>query len=295
MAEQLIVWNGGSGGAGELERVRAAIHPQRSAWLELQPAIDLTECIERAIASGCRTVVAAGGDGTVNALVNALMRIDSQSRPSLAIIPLGTANDFAGTLGIPDDVVQSAELIDKPATPIDTIRMRGEGFERYFANVAAGGNSVRVSEQMTEEIKHRWGALAYLRGALGILADIQSYHIDAYCDDERLTDIDSWAVLACNGKTNAGRIQVAPLASPADGLLDLVIIRGGDATDILELAASNLLGNYLECDQVIFRQVKRFVLHSEPTMRFSIDGEVVNEEPVEFYVIPGAIRMHTGL
>ncbi len=291
----LLFWNQGSGKAEGIDELRSALHAIPTKWVELNREIDLRAEIESALTDGCETVIAAGGDGTVNAVVNALMKIDAKRRPCLAIIPLGTANDFSGTLAIPDSVQLAAELfLTTSPMLVDAVRIRGDGFERYYANVAAGGNCVRVSAQLTDELKDRWGPLSYIRGSVGILADMQTYRITADIDGERFDGLDSWAVLVANGRTNAGRIEVAPEASPQDGMLDIVIIKDGGLMDMVEIVAGNLAGSFLECEQIIFRQAKRLQLHSEPPMRFTLDGEVIDEEPVEFCVVAGALRVYLG-
>jgi diacylglycerol kinase (ATP) len=263
--------------------------------VQLDRSLDLIDCIGRAIEEGCGQVVAAGGDGTVNAIVNALMNIDCGRRPCLAILPAGTANDFAGTLGIPTSLPQAIESLRQgQPRPVDVVRIRGAGFERFYANVAAGGNSVRVSEALTDEVKARWGAFSYLRGALEVLPDMKSYRVNVQIDDEVIPNINCWAVLVANGRTNAGHIEVAPQASVFDGLLDVIIVRDGTVVEMVEIVASKLLGNFLESDQVIFRQARRLQLHAQPIMRFSLDGEVVDQEPVEFEIVPGAIDMVIG-
>tara|TARA_R110002073_G_scaffold149182_1_gene302649 strand:+ start:24288 stop:25190 length:903 start_codon:yes stop_codon:yes gene_type:complete len=291
----LVFWNRGSGKSEQVERLRAALPSATTTWVQISRDVDLRETIEQQLECECDVVFAAGGDGTVNAVVNALMKIDSARRPSMAVIPLGTANDFAGTLAIPDEIEEAVALHrDCQPIPMDVVRIAGSGFERYYANVAAGGNCVRVSEELTDDIKSRWGAFSYLRGAVGVLADMKSFRVHAEMDGQKISDFDSWAVLVANGKTNAGRIEVAPEASPVDGLLDVVLIKDGDVMDMVEIVAGNLLGNFLECEQVIYRQARRLKLYSDPPMRFTLDGEVVDEEPVEFECIPGAIRMFCG-
>ncbi|WP_040767643.1 diacylglycerol/lipid kinase family protein [Novipirellula maiorica] len=291
----LVFWNRGSGKAEQVERLRTALPSATSTWVQMTRDLDLRESIEKELHCKCDIVFAAGGDGTVNAVVNALMKIDAARRPCMAVIPLGTANDFAGTLAIPDEIDRAVALYrDRQPIPIDVVRITGRGFQRYYANVAAGGNCVRVSEELTDEIKSRWGAFSYLRGAVGVLADMKSFRVNAEMDGQRIDDFDSWAVLVANGKTNAGRIAVAPEASPVDGLLDVVLIKDGDVMDMVEIVAGNLLGNFLECEQVIYRQAQRLKLYSDPPMRFTLDGEVVDEEPVEFECVPGAIRMFCG-
>jgi diacylglycerol kinase (ATP) len=291
----LLFWNRGSGKSQSIEELRAALQALPTTWIELTEDVNLQSEIEIALENGCDTVIAAGGDGTVNAVINALMKVEADRRPALAIMPLGTANDFAGTLAIPDSVEQAAALLwtVRPRA-VDVVRITGDGCDRFFANVAAGGNCVRVSEQLTDELKNRWGPLSYVRGSIGVLADMHTYRITASIDGEEFDGLDCWAVLVANGRTNAGRIEVAPEASPSDGMLDVVMIKDGGVMDMIEIVAGNLTGNFLECDQVIFRQAKQLRLQSDPPMRFTLDGEVIDGEPFEFNVVAGAIRMFVG-
>ncbi|MGV3483177.1 MAG: diacylglycerol/lipid kinase family protein [Planctomycetaceae bacterium] len=293
MSKRLLVWNGGSGKASAIDELHELLGSETTA-AEITAGVDLTRLVVDSVRGGCETLIAAGGDGTVNAVVNAVMAMDEADRPKVGIIPLGTANDFAGTLAIPAELAEAVAVIDSPhLVPIDVVQITSGHVNRYYANMAAGGNSVRVSEELTDEIKATWGAFCYIRGAVGVLADMQSFHIKADCDGEEI-ELDSWAVLVANGKTNAGRILVAPLASPADGLLDIILIRDGTVLDMIEIVSKTLLSSFLESEQVIFRQAKRLKLHSVPGMRFTIDGEVIDEEPIQFDVVPHAIRMFVG-
>jgi diacylglycerol kinase (ATP) len=295
MVHQLVFLNSKSGNSPATQTLKAAFSASQTTWLELSRELDVRRCIEQAVNTGCKSVIAAGGDGTVNALINSLMQLVPDRRPNLGIIPLGTANDFAASLGIPDDLQAAVELIrSTEPTATDVVRIRGDGIEHFYANVAAGGNCVRASEALTDELKARWGAFSYIRGAIPVLNDMRSYRITATCDEERFCDLDSWAVLVANGRTNAGHIEVAPRASTTDGLIDVVIIRDGVVGDMVEIVARNLLGDFLECEQVVFRQVQSFHLQSDPAMRFTLDGEVFAEQPVQFNVVPGAIGIFSA-
>ena len=294
--ECLLIWNRQSGKSqsDDLASDPFALSSPLSVC-ELSRDVDLNEQIHQAIELGCEKVVAAGGDGTVNAVVNALMHVPAEKRPELAILPLGTANDFAGTLMIPDDLAEASEVADNGRTiDMDVIRIRGESLDTYYANIAAGGNSVRVSEQMTDEIKQTWGALSYIRGAVDVLADMQPYRVAIDCDDQQ-KQLDSWGILVANGRTNAGRIPVAPEASPCDGWMDVVIIREGTVLDMAEIVSKTLLSSFLECEQVEFCRAKTVALQSDPPMRFTLDGEVIEQEPVRFEIVPAAIRVHVGV
>ena len=291
----LVIYNQASGRSEQNAHRLSLFQAEGCRLVEFNCETCLEEVIQEAINDGFETVIAAGGDGTVNAVVNALMSVTETVRPALAILPFGTANDFASTLGIAVDIDTAISQLNVcPCVPIDAVRITAEGFMRYYANVAAGGNSVRVTEEITTDMKSRWGAFCYLRGAVPILADLQSYHIELECDGEILERQDTWAVLVANGRTNAGGIVVAPPALPHDGLLDVIVIRNGTAFDIMAIVGNAVLGDYLASEQVMHRQVKQLKLRSEPGMRFTVDGEVIDAEPVEFNIVPGAIRMFVG-
>ncbi len=291
----LVVYNQASGRSEQNADRLSGFQAEGSRLVEFGRETCLKEEIQKAINDGFETVIAAGGDGTVNSVVNALMSVDAADRPAMAIRPLGTANDFASTLGIAVDIDSAlSQMNPGNCVPIDVVRISAGGFERYYANVAAGGNSVRVTEEITAEMKSRWGAFCYLRGAIPVLADLQSYHIELECDGEILEGQDSWALLVANGRTNAGGIVVAPPALPNDGLLDVIVIRNGTVLDMVTIVGNAILGDYLASEQVIHRQVKQLKLRSEPGMRFTLDGELIDEEPVEFNIVPGAIRMFVG-
>lgn len=286
-----VIWNGGSGKAAQVQELRRLLSNIPTQWTEMRRDVDLRDSIASA---GCSTVIAAGGDGTVNAVVNAMMKLDAAERPILSVIPMGTANDFAGTLAIEDDMnIAVDQMLHSDPVRMDVVKVFSENYQRWFANVAAGGNCVRVSEEMTDEIKQRWGALSYVRGAVSVLADMDSYQVRIAIDGDTM-NLQSWAILIANGRTNAGRIEVAPLASPNDGLLDVILIKDGNVMDMVEIVAGNLSGAFEQCDQVIYRQAKCVELQSSPPMRFTMDGEIVDEEPIRFCIEPAAIPMHVG-
>ena len=296
MTKQLLLWNSNAGNAGTINELHQFFAFSSTSLIDIALEARLDATIADAVNEGCTSVIAAGGDGTIHSIVNAVMKISSPTRPSLGILPLGTANDLAGTLKIPDDLSLALAIIErKESTPLDVIRVRSGQFERYVANVATGGNGSRVSAAMTDEIKKAWGAFCYLRGAVAVLSDLVSFNVSIACDSERLTNVKAWAVLVANGKSNAGRIMIAPEASVDDGLLDLIIVLDGTAIDMVKIASSVLQGNFLESEQVIYRKARHVSMEAEPTMPFTLDGEVYDEAnksgPIEFDVTKHAIRV----
>ena len=247
---------------------------------------------------GIRAVVAAGGDGTLHLVVNGLMAWGDHAadRPDLGLIPLGTGNDFARTLGLPlGDVAGCLTCLpDGPRRTLDVIRYAHDGQAGYAINVCAGGFAGTIGETLTPEFKASWGPLAYLVGAAKLLPDLTDYHTEIAWDDGPAERLDAFNVVVANGRTAAGGRPVAPRASPEDGLLDVVVVRAGTALDLARLAALVLAGDYITDDAIVFNQVRRVRIASTPGMWFNVDGELRTNEPVEFEVVPGALNVIVG-
>lgn len=291
----LVIWNPNAGSVRNAARIKSELTRNRDVELaETNSSDEAIELVCRQIGQGERRIVAAGGDGTVNAVINGMMRESSDAE--LAVLPLGTANDWCASLGIPDDLWQAKSLIDGwNARPLDIIELESPHVHKYFANIATGGNSQRVTESITPEMKRKWGALCYLRGAIGIVPNLQTYHASISFDDGPAEEFNVWNIIVANGQTSAGRLMVAPKAKLDDGLLDIVIIRDGTVLDLAEMTVQFLTSqSYVASEQVEYRQAKTITLTSEPPLLFSIDGDLVEEQPSRFRVKPKAINVVVG-
>ncbi|WP_164102929.1 diacylglycerol/lipid kinase family protein [Candidatus Laterigemmans baculatus] len=291
----LVLWNPRAGRAHEAGSVRRLLESLRNVVVhEAASNDDAAARAAEAADEGFERVVAAGGDGTVNAIAGSI--VASGSSVSLAILPMGTANDFALTLAMPDDLTRAAELCLMDSTRrLDVVEVETRSSLRYFLNVAAGGNSDQVTRCLNDELKERWGALCYIRGAIDILGDLSSYHASVRFDEEdQPIEIDLWNVIIANGRTNAGHLMVAPRANPEDGLLDVVLIRNGTTKDLAGLMARFIASDYLDSPQVLFRQARQVVINSQPPLRYSFDGEAVEQQPTLFRALPGALEMVVG-
>src|SRR5207248_2074186 len=134
---------------------------------------DAEKWARSALFSKADTIIVAGGDGTLNEVVNGLRK--RTRRLAIAILPRGTGNDFARTLGLPRTLEENVEVIRARKTrAIDLVRVRSKR-TRYFVNVSAGGFSGVVDEKVTRHIKRTWGPLAYLRGAAAALPELHAY------------------------------------------------------------------------------------------------------------------------
>ncbi|TWT33498.1 Diacylglycerol kinase [Posidoniimonas corsicana] len=247
---------------------------------------------EQAVREACaeaRIIVVAGGDGTINSVINTMMRCDR--RPPLGLVPLGTGNNLCRALGVPLDPLSAyAALGSDQRVTIDLARASFAGSERYYACVASGGNSDRVIECLKHEEKAAWGPWCYLRSALPVMADLQAYHVSLEHDDGVL-ETPLWNIIVANGAFAAGGLRVAPRASMTDGLLDVVAVRDGTPLDLAALSAEFFLGDYLEDQRVTHLRTRRLRVEAQPELRFLADGEMLVGQPFEFEAVPAAIEV----
>ncbi len=246
----------------------------------------------RAKQEGYDVIVAAGGDGTIHAVVNGLAP-DFGAR--LAVLPLGTGNDLRRTLAIPEDPLEALKLLDGGAERlIDVFRVDAANQMCFGVNTASGGFSGQMQEALTKEMKAAWGPLAYLRGAVAVLPDLTDYHTLIELDDAPAERVAAINVIVANGRYAAHGWNVASQANPEDGLLDMVIVHSGPFFDLTAVAAQLLGGDYLNSEHVTLRRGRRVRIQSRPEMWFSIDGEPVGEEPITFTAMPRALRVIVG-
>jgi diacylglycerol kinase (ATP) len=289
-----IILNPRAGSAEQMEALREAAAAQIEATLyETDSAGHATALAAEALEEGYGLVVAAGGDGTINEIVNGLASDFARAR--LGIIPLGTGNDLARTLAIPADPLAALDIVRCGAEHrLDLMRAETVGQATYGINVAAGGFSGQVGEVLTEELKAGWGPLAYLLGAARVVPDLASYKTTIAWDDGPVERVEALNIVVANGRTAAGGFQVAPLANPEDGLLDVIVVRYGDVLDLAGIAARLLAGNYLSSEQVMHRRARHVHIASQPGMWFNVDGELFTSQPITFTVVPQALRVVVG-
>jgi diacylglycerol kinase (ATP) len=243
-------------------------------------------------ASGFDLIVSAGGDGTLNEVVNGIAR--GGCNAALGVLPLGTGNDFARTLGVPNGLDPAIDQITAGhIREIDLVRVTSDQV-RYFVNVSSGGFTGVVDEKLTPEMKRTWGPLAYLRSAAAAFSELRGYTTRIAFDDAEAHEIDVYNVVVANGRYVAGGIPIAPEADITDRLLDVVLIPERGAADLAILAAQIVVGKHLSSDAIMFRRAKKISISSRPGMWFNVDGELIGNEPATFELLPGALRCVVG-
>ncbi|HSH78039.1 MAG TPA: diacylglycerol kinase family protein [Herpetosiphonaceae bacterium] len=285
-----IIFNPGAGSADEVDALHATIDRLPNVTLrETTAEGDATRFAAEALAAGFDLIVAAGGDGTINEVVNGLSV--GWERAALGIVPLGTGNDFVRTLGIPSDVGAAVDILAQFNTrPIDVVCVESDA-TRYFVNVSAGGFSGLVNERLTPEMKSSWGPLAYLRAAAAALPDLTGYHTTIQFDDEEPEKLLAYNLIVANARYVAGGVPIAPQAEPDDGELDVIIVPATSLPRLATLAPQIMLGRHLDSADITYRRARKLRVDSQPGMWFNTDGELVGNEPATFTVLPRVLRV----
>lgn len=250
------------------------------------------ECAAEAVAAGCDTIISAGGDGTLNGVLNGIA--PDFDRVTLGVLPLGTANDFCRSIAVPDDLDDALQtLCARRTAPIDVVRVVSSD-TRYFINVAAAGFSGLLHENLTPEIKEAWGPLAYLRSGIATLPDLTAYATTIILDGEMTLDTSAYNLIIANARFAAGGLPVAPQARLDDGLLDLIVVPETSLPRLAQLTPLVLAGMHLESELVAWHRAAKIELSSTPGMWFNCDGELVGNEPATFQVLPRALQVIVG-
>jgi diacylglycerol kinase (ATP) len=226
---------------------------------------DATALASGAARAGADVVVAIGGDGTVNEVVNGL---DGYDTP-LGIIPLGTANDFAMQVGIPADVDHAMDVIlrRKPVR-IDTGSLNG----RRFLNASTGGVGAEATAETPADAKESLGTVAYAITGMRKLADFEPYHATFRSPD---FSYDGEFLMFAVGltKSTGGGTMVTPMASSTDGLLDLCIVEGMNRREFGAVALKVKRGEHIGHPKVHYKQLRNVTIDAPEALSVNVDGE----------------------
>ena len=288
MAKTCVILNPSAGSVREPDELAERVGRLLDAEVCLSTKVGSEARLARtAIRQGAELIVAAGGDGTLNGVINGIA--ENAEAVRVGLIPLGTGNDFARSLGVPTEVEAAIEVIRAgEIRAVDLVRVTSDEI-RYFINVSAGGFSGLVNEKLTAEMKKTWGPLAYLRSAAAALPDLRAYQTTLAFDNTESLMLDLYNVVVANGRYVAGGTLIAPEASIDDGLLDVILIQKRPAPELALLAASVALGTHLTSDAIVFRRAAKLTVNSKPGMWFNVDGELVGNEPARFEILPRAL------
>jgi diacylglycerol kinase (ATP) len=252
----------------------------------------LIELARSAAEDGAKLVVAVGGDGTLNEVVNGIAGLDVD----LATIPLGTGMDFVRTYGIPtkfDDAVRVA--LGETTRTIDAGRVRyrtwsGAEAERYYANVGSVGMSGAVAQRANAMSKALGGRVTFFYALTRVFLEWQNTEVTVTLDDtERRGAMHD--VIVANGRWHGGGMMLAPGAAPDDGLFEVVLIGDVSKVDFLTTAPKIYKGRHVHHPKVEVLSSRQVRVEAPETLPIELDGEQVGTTPVTFEVVPGALRV----
>ena len=251
----------------------------------------LTE-LAREAAADADLLVAVGGDGTVNEVVNGIAGLDVE----LALIPRGTGGDFVRTFGIPGKLDRAVEVALRGRTrAIDLGRGRyrswaGEDEESYFANIASAGMSGAIAKRTNETSKALGGKVSYAWATVAVFSRWRSDEVRVRVDGTeqagRMHD-----VIVANGRYLGGGMKMVPEAEPDDGLLDVLLI--GDLTkrDLLLTMPKTYRGKHLPHPKATLLRGTTVEIDAPEPLPVELDGEQPGTTPVCFEIVPRALRL----
>ena len=269
------------------EVLRAAVARHRAAGHRLEVRLtwekgDAQRFVSQA--GQADLVIAVGGDGTVNEVLHGLMHFPRIERPTMGIVPLGTANDFAAGCDIPRDPARALALCMKgDSMPVDV----GKANDHWFINVASSGFGAEITATTSPELKRLLGPAAYtVMGAI-LAINLRHYQGSLILPDREITGP---VAIVGNGRQTGGGIQVAPRACIDDGLLDVLVVRQISPTALLA-AARELQQLPPDGEYISYWQTPWLEVHSEGTIPVNLDGEPLSFSTVRYEVQPKAIRL----
>lgn len=229
-------------------------------------------------------VVIAGGDGSLNAAAPALM----EHGLPLGILPGGTANDLARTLGLPLDMAGAAKVIaGGRIRAIDVGEVNG----KPFFNVASLGMSAKLADRLSRETKRRWGRFAYAVTATKVLIEARRFGAVIRSDDGKELAVRSLQIAVGNGRHYGGGMIVEETAEIDDGRLDLYSLEFREIWKLPFIALAFRQGRHGLSDEVRTMSGSRFEIRTRRPMPVNADGEIITQTPAVFSLRPRAIQV----
>lgn len=243
----------------------------------------LVPAVDAMLKLGVDRLIVGGGDGTLGTVAPRLAR----RNVVLGVIPLGTANDFARTLGIPGQVAAAAEIA--AAGHIRDVDL-GRANDAYFLNVASIGMSVSATSQLSGWVKRRLGGLAYLYAGARVFARHSNFRVRVVNGPDSI-ETSAHQLVVANGRFYGGGVLVARQSTLEDGMLHAYALGTRGRWQLLRTVAMLRLGVPIDRPGDFFLQTPSLRVETSPHLNVNCDGEIRARTPVTFSVEPGALKV----
>jgi len=242
-------------------------------------------------------LVAVGGDGTTQEVINGLMSSRNGANCRIAIIPVGSGNDFAAVRNVPTDIIQACRVaIQGQAHPVDIGHLRvDDKIDRYFDNTVGIGLDGMVNIEAHKLPKLRGLALYLIALLKTVFVSLKPFRIEMVVDGVTITQ-STLMVAVANGQREGGGFIIAPLAKQDDGYLDIVYTAVLSRLGVLQIIPLFLKGTHLGHPAVHNRQAQHITIRSEDAMYMHADGEILDGAAhfIEIKVVPGGLQLITS-
>ncbi|HET7228503.1 MAG TPA: YegS/Rv2252/BmrU family lipid kinase [Longimicrobium sp.] len=280
-----------------VDEVRGGIVKLRDAGHQVMPRVtfeqgDAARFARDAADAGVDLVVAAGGDGTVNEVVNGLVlggEPGAGSAPRLAVLPLGTANDLASGLGIPIGDPEAALAVAVAGVPfsVDVPTVNG----RCFLNVSTGGFGAEATEDSSTTLKSVLGPVAYVVTGVRKFVRLEPSRARFTAGGETLHDGEFLVFAVGNARRTGGGIHITANAEMDDRLLDVCIIEHMGHLEFARVAPQIRAGRHVDHPRVTYRKVSSLQIDADDELSVNADGEPVSARRFEYAFAPGRLTL----
>lgn len=277
-----------NGKGANIPQLREAVELLRDEGVTIHVRVtwekgDALRFVEEAIRLNVETVIAGGGDGTINEVATALIHSKSREVPALGILPLGTANDFATSVNIPADLANALKLaIAGRDVPVDIAQVN---HKTCFINMATGGFGTRITTETPEKLKAALGGVSYLIHGLMRMDTLKPDRCEIRGENFSWQG-DALVIGIGNGRQAGGGQQLCPDALINDGLLHLRIFTGEE----LIPALFNTLASNDGAENLVDSVSPWFEVTASHEMTFNLDGEPLSGKTFRMEILPAALR-----
>ena len=275
--------------------IKAAVKQMRRSCSDLRVLVPFNKkekprVVREALARGAERIIAGGGDGTINAVANALVS-DGKEPPQteLGILPLGTANDFARGCGLPvHDLKACLEIAcTRDSRRIDVGRVN----DRFFINVASGGFGAEITATTPQQLKSALGGGAYALMGLVKATQLSPYHVRLKVPGEDAVEGRMLFMAVGNNRFAGGGFEVAGHSSMQDGMLDLTALLQGEGLELSRLRTEMSDPMNPSNGNIYYRQLREFTLSSAEELHCNLDGEPYLKKKLRFGILPNHLKL----